>query len=697
MDYTHVNNNLNTIITKFPFIWDSKKAKESKVDVSDSEKVAKFSNGGHSLKKWSDLNTIEKEKLIKQLKKYNRSYGETALAIDLIMHGMNFPGLDNAPTPAKLNLPKSGFYADSDRQAYDDALNNLYDQLYNENTKTPQTKAEVLVADLFKTLQEGKVDDAQELIKRLDAETLNKAKDKNGHSALRCAVNIGNIEIAKAILEKQGININIKDNGATPLQQAALIGNEEILNLLIEKGADINATNRLGATVLDCALGGKDSAKTDTEKAKFNPIIETLKNKGAKTGKQMEETKKQIEEKKKNEEQNNLAKELLSVIGQENGQERALEIIKKLDAKHLNETKDENGHSALHCAANIGNVEITKALLAKKGINLEVTDNGGNTALHQAAYNDKPEIIDLLVKAGANKEAVDTSGHTPLMDAVANDKLGATQKLIELKANVNAKPQLQTPLDLAKSDAIKDALINAGATKEIEVVRRLYNISEQDYEKMQKRIKTKGEKPKYDRATAHQTVIDWAADRNKNRPKNKLKPTAYAQGIKNIKRMEELGLLPKGINGISNAEVYLYRLHQSRLFYSPQELVKHTNGEFITIDKALGSESGKAFRTVFKDLTSKELTDDQLKDYARTVLVTEGCVNNFGQCRTTPKIPEKGKNASYNAGASHNIETASETLTKSGKDITQDTEYDIADDLKRKDNLLVLNASQKNR
>lgn len=683
MNYTDVNKNLQSIIEKFPFIWDSKKTKESKVDVSDSEKVEAFSNGGHGLKKWADLNTIEKEKLINQLTKYDRSYGETALAIDLIMHGMKFPGLDKAPTPAQLN---EGFsvYADEEREQYDTALNKLYYQLFNGTTHQPQTKPAVLAADLLKTIG-VKNEDAKKLIERLDKETISKTTTTSeALTALHLAMAPGDEEIAEALIKK-GVDVNIKNEElATPLHYAALYANPAVLPLLFENKADVNAQNKYGLTPLD-VVESMSQGKKDEEKEPYNQVITKLREAGGKTKAELE----QEQQKQKDAQLKALGEELLTVIGKPDGQKRALEIIEKLDAKHLNETKDKDGHSALHCAANIGNTKIAEAILNKPGINIEIKDNGGNTPLHQAAYNGKAEMVQLLIEKGANKESVDKDGNTPLMDAISQNQVATTQKLVDLKANVNAKnTQIGlTAFEMAKTDEIKNILINAGVSQEIEVVRRVYEIGKEDYEKMQKKLGNK--KPKeFSAEEAHKTVVDWATNRNQKRPLNRLSKKAYDQAIKNIKKMEELGLLAKGPAGVSNAEVYLYRLHQSRLFYSPSELIKHSNGEFVTVDKALGSESGVAFRTVFKDLTSKELTDDQLKDYARTVEVTEGCVNNFGQCRTTPKIPMKGKNASYNQGATHNIGTASETLTKKGKDITQ-AEYDISKDLNRKKSALV--------
>ena len=59
-------------------------------------------------------------------------------------------------------------------------------------------------------------------------------------------------------------------------------------------------------------------------------------------------------------------------------------------------------------------VEPILALL-DAGVELDAADKDGNTALHQAVYENEPEVYALLVQAGADQHASDWLGNTPEM------------------------------------------------------------------------------------------------------------------------------------------------------------------------------------------------------------------------------------------------------------------------------------------
>ena len=169
----------------------------------------------------------------------------------------------------------------------------------------------------------------------------------------------------------------------------------------------------------------------------------------------------------------------------------------------------------------------------------------------------------------------------------------------------------------------------------------------------------------------HKKAIDHATKRNNGRLKTKEKEIA----IQNLQRMEELGLIAKGPEGTSNAEVYLYRLHQSKLYYDLTEKVQMSDGTYQPVSKALASESGKTHRNVYKDITTKALDDETLKDYARTINITEGCISNKGVARTTHKIPVRN-NRSFKAGSSNNIEVVKEEIEVKSSSAEQEQSTD---------------------
>lgn len=103
---------------------------------------------------------------------------------------------------------------------------------------------------LFEAAQKG---DASSLTK-----VLNTGFDVDarlfGKTALMVALDNGQSQIAKILLDK-GIDVNIKDNkGLTALMYAGMNDNIEVAKLLLDKGADVNIKNNYSETALMHAL-----------------------------------------------------------------------------------------------------------------------------------------------------------------------------------------------------------------------------------------------------------------------------------------------------------------------------------------------------------------------------------------------------------------------------------------------------------
>lgn len=82
-------------------------------------------------------------------------------------------------------------------------------------------------------------------------------RDHQGQTALLRAVNAGQSEEARRIVDS-GADVNIgTEEGVTPLINAAGMGNVEVVRLLIEKGADVNkATNSNYTALMSASLNG---------------------------------------------------------------------------------------------------------------------------------------------------------------------------------------------------------------------------------------------------------------------------------------------------------------------------------------------------------------------------------------------------------------------------------------------------------
>ena len=85
-----------------------------------------------------------------------------------------------------------------------------------------------------------------------------------------------NFDIIEILLE-HGADINAHDNGGnTLLHELSYTPDLKIINLLIDRGADVNAINNRGETVLDLMIQNK----VDKD------VIETLERNGAKRSKE---------------------------------------------------------------------------------------------------------------------------------------------------------------------------------------------------------------------------------------------------------------------------------------------------------------------------------------------------------------------------------------------------------------------------
>src|SRR3954471_4649333 len=120
-----------------------------------------------------------------------------------------------------------------------------------------------------------------------------------------------------------------------------------------------------------------------------------------------------------------------------NGNRDAVGALLK-DGADVNTTQAD-GMTALHWAAQKGDVELAKVLLYVSA-NLKATTRiGGDTPLLIASKNGDAAMIEALTQAGADANATTTNGTTPLMLASAAGKPAAVQALLEHGADVNAK------------------------------------------------------------------------------------------------------------------------------------------------------------------------------------------------------------------------------------------------------------------
>ncbi len=115
------------------------------------------------------------------------------------------------------------------------------------------------------------------------------------------------------------------------------------------------------------------------------------------------------------------------------------ENIKKLiDAGIDVNIQNNRGNTALMLAAHAGHVEIVRELLAAPGIEVNKQDNNGNTALMEAAYGGDAGIVQQLLKApGIDVNKQDSNGITALMEAAYGGHVEIVRELLADGAEVN--------------------------------------------------------------------------------------------------------------------------------------------------------------------------------------------------------------------------------------------------------------------
>ncbi len=108
-----------------------------------------------------------------------------------------------------------------------------------------------------------------------------------------------------------------------------------------------------------------------------------------------------------------------------------------------------NAHPLIDAADN-SNIKKLQEMLTQ-GVDINVTNNAGYTALHRASYHGYLKIVKYLLDAGANVNAKTMDGYTPLDSAVSNNHLQIVKLLISKGASFESiRRNKQQPIDIAE-------------------------------------------------------------------------------------------------------------------------------------------------------------------------------------------------------------------------------------------------------
>ena len=128
-------------------------------------------------------------------------------------------------------------------------------------------------------------------------------------------------------------------------------------------------------------------------------------------------------------------------------------------SKFINEKTNE-GLTAIHYAANKGNLHIFK-LLKENGANVDEVTNLGKNVLHMAAEGNQPSmIIYLIEEEHQSPTSIDENGSSPLHWACYFGAEEAVNFLLYLKANINqCDKENITPLHLAVNEGKENIVL----------------------------------------------------------------------------------------------------------------------------------------------------------------------------------------------------------------------------------------------
>ncbi|KAK0642194.1 ankyrin repeat-containing domain protein, partial [Cercophora newfieldiana] len=225
-------------------------------------------------------------------------------------------------------------------------------------------------------------------------------RDNRGDTPLHVAARWGSLEIAELLLDA-GAEIDARNHhGATPLLLASETGSAKLIQLLAQNGADILAVCRCKHTLglTPLDLAVQRGHETLAGLLRDNPRQEPSHPKAVQA----------------------------YLAAAEKG--RLLELKRWLERGVDINVRDASGFSALSLAASANHMEIVRFLLGAGKAVVDFQDEGGHTALWWAAWHGHLEMgstaeVRRLLRTGNHQDFADPKGVVPLMFAA---KLGRT-------------------------------------------------------------------------------------------------------------------------------------------------------------------------------------------------------------------------------------------------------------------------------
>ncbi|KAJ0398645.1 hypothetical protein P43SY_009940 [Pythium insidiosum] len=229
-----------------------------------------------------------------------------------------------------------------------------------------------------------------------------------GMNSMFTAARNGDLRTVDALLDN-GVGADARD-ARTPLFGATSGGHGDVVRLLLERGADVDARDKEGRSVLSWAALSSDAS-----------VVRLLLERGA-----------SVDAKDK---------DGRTALHWAAGWSK-IDVVRLLRERDADvEAKDTDGRTALHHAANRSQTDAVRELL-ELGADIDATDNDGRTALYQAAERNHTDVLQLLLERGADVNAQDKDGRTALFCAARWSHAKVARLLLERDIDIEVKDKV---------------------------------------------------------------------------------------------------------------------------------------------------------------------------------------------------------------------------------------------------------------
>lgn len=275
------------------------------------------------------------------------------------------------------------------------------------------------------------------------------AVDRRGRTALLMACYHEYLDIPSTagsvvqLLVEHGADLEIRDElGCTALMVAVICGDGELCKMLVEAGAntqcaDWSTLDADNTDILDLLKNSttSDTVSYDAQKVHQDTLNRALQN-GAKYTR-YRQVKVALtlgaDISFKDEYFNTLL--MLAVNSEHTNDSSVVELLCHHDGIDVN-ARDVDDWTALHHACHLKNLSAVSVLLRSGKAQVDLTDNGGQTAVLLACCRKDAGIVRLLAEYGANLEIHCHIGITPLMFSVMDECGEVCRVLVEFGASV---------------------------------------------------------------------------------------------------------------------------------------------------------------------------------------------------------------------------------------------------------------------